>query len=97
MYLDVSPNAPAPAMNRAGLGFAKNSPEAFDVVGVRPGSPAALTGIEAGDRIVKVNGEDVEQLAYFDLYNLVTGPRGAQIHLTIEHRGSERDVVLVLK
>ena len=97
MHLDPSPNAPPPSKNRSGLRFSKDDPDAFQVISVRPGSPAAQAGIQANDRIVGVNGTSAARLAYFDLYNIVAGPPGTRVRLRIQRQGSTREATIVLR
>jgi hypothetical protein len=81
--------------DRSGLQFFKDTPDAFDVVGVRPRTPAARAGIAAGDRIVAVNGAAASAYSRADLFDLVRVP-GTTLRLRVDHRGTTRDVVLTL-
>lgn len=96
LYLDRSPLAHAPPRNRAGLAFGKSVPGAFDVEAVKPGSPAAQTGIVAGDRIVAVDGKDASWFSRADLYDLTTQPPGTRLRLRVVHGKTTKDVTLVL-
>jgi hypothetical protein len=97
LYLDPERRATPMLRNRSGIGFQKNTPGAFDVVQVIPGSAAAGSGIVAGDRIVSVSGKPATNYSAADFSNLVTAPRGTRLALRIEHAGSVRDVTLVLR
>ncbi|MGD9889758.1 MAG: S41 family peptidase [Dehalococcoidia bacterium] len=55
------------------------------VVSAYPGSPAAETGIGAGDRILRVNGEDVSSLPLTELGPLLNGPKGSEVRLAVLH------------
>lgn len=83
--------------NRSGLGFTKNDPKAIAVVVVRPNSAASAAGIDAGDRIVAVNGIEATNLSSADFVDLVTRPAGTVLKLTVAHGTSTRDVTLVLR
>ena len=55
------------------------------VVAAIPGSPAARAGIRSGDRILKVDGEDVANLGLSDLGQRIRGPVGTTVRLTVLH------------
>jgi carboxyl-terminal processing protease len=55
------------------------------VVSAYPGSPAAGAGIGAGDRFLRVNGEDVSNLPLTELGQLLNGPKGSEVRLTVLH------------
>jgi regulator of sigma E protease len=52
-----------------GFGISGIEPRIEPVIDPLPGQPAAVAGIQAGDRIVSVNGQPVEQ--YYDLPRLI--------------------------
>lgn len=83
--------------NRSGLSFAKNAPKAINVVAVRPNSAASAAGIDAGDRIVAVNGKDASNFSRADFVDLVTARAGTTLKLTVQHGSSTRDVTLILR
>jgi len=53
------------------------------------GSPAAEAGIKAGDIILGVDGEDVTSLSLNEVVDLVRGPKGTEVVLTILREGEE--------
>jgi carboxyl-terminal processing protease len=61
------------------------------------GSPAAEAGIEAGDIIIEVNGEDVTTLPLNEIVNRIRGPEGTKVVLTVLHRdaGQSEDIAIV--
>jgi regulator of sigma E protease len=70
-------------------------PQPDAVVGaVETGSPAALAGIEAGDRIRAVGGEPVAW--WGDLEDAVRSRPGGELRLAVERGGASREVVLAL-
>ena len=59
------------------------------VVAVAPGSPAAHAGIDAGDEVVAVNGDDLRDVIAYQLH--ADGPR---VELELRRGGLERLVVV---
>jgi len=59
-------------------------------------SPAQKAGLEAGDVIMKVNGEDVTGLPLVDVVDRVLGPAGTEVSLTIldPETDTQREVTL---
>ncbi len=49
------------------------------------GSPAQKAGIRAGDQIMKVDGKDVTSMTLDEIVNLVRGPAGTNVTLTVIH------------
>ncbi len=52
-----------------------------------PGSPAQAAGIRPGDIIVRVDGRDVAGLTLEEIVNMVRGPRGTMVTVTVIHSG----------
>jgi carboxyl-terminal processing protease len=64
----------------SGVGLAlEDTPEGPTVVTVFPGTPAEAAGIEVGERIVSVNGEDVTGSPIEVIVNRVTGEPGTDV------------------
>lgn len=59
------------------------------ITGVSSGSPAAKAGWQAGDRIVAIDGNDVDSSDA--IRNATTSKAGSEIEVTIERRGKEID------
>jgi hypothetical protein len=97
LYLDPEVRKTPFILNRSGIGFTKNQPDAFDVLLVKPGSSGAAARIVAGDRIVAVNGKDASNYSAADLSDLVTQRAGTRLVLRVEHAGSSKDVTVVLR
>ena len=96
IYLDPMTRATPILENRSGIGFEKNEPGAFDVVYVRPNSPATAAGIVPGDRIVAVDGKGAANLSSSDLLAIVAQPHGTRITLRVLHAGSVENVIVTL-
>jgi len=97
VYLEPATTTLSTFKNLAGFVSMKNEPGAFDVLLVRPGTPAAAAGIAAGDRIVAIDGQDATEYSGADMLALVGQPAGTTLSLRVEHATVARDVVLVLK
>ena len=50
-------------------------------------TPAAKAGIKAGDYIVKINGEQVQGKTLMEAVNLMRGPVGTSIEITVRRKG----------
>jgi len=65
------------------------------VANVLPGGPAAQAGLKAGDIIVSVDGQDVDDPNAFD-YRFATKPLGGKAQLGIERGGKPQTVSVAL-
>ena len=65
------------------------------VANVLPGGPAAQAGLKAGDVIVSVDGQDVDDPNAFD-YRFATKPLGGKAQLGIERGGKPQSVSVAL-
>jgi regulator of sigma E protease len=74
-------------VTRYGFGYSGITPP-LDAVVVElvPGSPADRAGLEAGDRILSVNGEAVEQ--FYDLIRLISPHPDEQVTLEVDRAGT---------
>ncbi|NQV03245.1 MAG: S41 family peptidase [Bacteroidia bacterium] len=64
--------------------------DTITVINPIPGGPSEQVGIKAGDRIVKVNEEDVasKKLSTTDVMRLLKGPTGTTVDVTVFRRGA---------
>jgi carboxyl-terminal processing protease len=53
------------------------------------GSPAEAAGLEAGDVILKIDGESIRDLPVDRSVDLMRGPTGSEVLLTIGRRGTQ--------
>jgi hypothetical protein len=86
LYLSPRPHylPPKPAAATAGMIAVKLTPQAFSVIQVMPGGPAANAGLKQGDRIVALDGVAAKQLASLDLMQRVQkGEPGTVLRLTL--------------
>lgn len=58
------------------------------------GSPAALAGIEPGDRILAIDGKPANGLSVDSIIEMLRGPANSQITLTIQRQDKPIDVTL---
>ncbi|AQQ70284.1 Carboxy-terminal processing protease CtpB precursor [Limihaloglobus sulfuriphilus] len=93
--------------------FQKNMTQKFSGIGVEismdtgkikinsliPDTPAYATGLDAGDYIVKINGETTENMTINCAVKYITGPSGTEVTLTIEDGKTrkKRDVTITRK
>ena len=59
-----------------------------------PESPAARVGVQAFDRIVKIDGKSTEGITLHQAAKLIKGPRGTTVRLTVErgHKDPETEI-----
>lgn len=53
------------------------------------GTPAYNLGIQAGDKITKINGEDAKDMTVEEASDIMRGPAGTSIDITIQRPGME--------
>jgi len=57
-----------------------------------PGSPAYKAGIRPGDIILTVNDKPTDNLGTSEIADLLKGPRGTQVKITVSREGSEMPI-----
>ena len=80
---------PAPV---SGIGVTIFQPEPgqpIEVIDVIAGTPAERAGVTKGDKIIRVNGEDVRTLTTEEVANKVKGPEGTPVTVTFLRGSSE--------
>lgn len=81
-----------------GIGAYVESRDGFTVI-VAPiaGSPAQAAGLQPGDIILAVDGEDVRDLPLTDVTSRILGPAGTEVRLSVltPDTGETRDVTIV--
>ena len=53
-------------------------------------TPASRAGVKAGDYIVRINGEQVQGKTLYEAVNLMRGPVGSSIEITIRRKGLKK-------
>ena len=51
--------------------------------------PSYKAGIQAGDKIIKINGESAYQIETADVVKKLKGPKGTKVEVTIQRKGEE--------
>jgi regulator of sigma E protease len=80
------------AIGLLALVFGLGVPVAQTVESVNPGSPAQVAGLQGGDRIVAIDGDDVTPILTERVPSRIGATQGRPVTLTVERGG--RDVVL---
>ncbi|MGO8792060.1 MAG: S41 family peptidase [Terriglobia bacterium] len=62
------------------------------VVAPIPGSPAFRAGLRPGDIVAKVDGKPTDGLNTTQVAEMLKGPKGTQVHVTIVREGSEEPI-----
>jgi len=65
-----------------------------EVVSPNPGSPADRAGIKPGDIIVRVDGKDTVSLSSPEVADLLRGPRGTVVTITLSREGESKPIVV---
>jgi hypothetical protein len=87
----------ADVFDRSGM-WINLSSDAFEVVDVIVGGPAAAAGLKVGDKIQTIDGRPVSQLSLPDVrLRFKSDEPGTKVHLTIQSGGSTRELNLILK
>lgn len=60
------------------------------VISVIPGSPSEKVGLQAGDRIIKIDGESAFQITMAEVPKKLKGPSGSSVEVTISRNGLEQ-------
>lgn len=71
--------------------------EILTVIAPIEDTPAWRAGIEAGDKIIKIEGESTQEMTLQDAVNMMRGPKGTSVTITIVREGLKkpRDYTIV--
>src|ERR1700692_108096 len=61
-----------------------------------PGTPAYKAGIHPGDVIIAVDGKSTENMSTGDVADLLKGPKGTTVHISISREGVEKPMEFTL-
>jgi carboxyl-terminal processing protease len=79
----------------SGIGIYLSFTTGYPVItGTVPGSPAAAAGLQAGDQIVKVAGQDTRGITSEKATALIQGPDGSKVTLDISRAGRTFSVTI---
>lgn len=70
------------------VGLRNNLPT---VVRTLKDNPAVKAGVQAGDVILEVNGEDVSKMSISEVTNKIKGEAGTTVKITVLHDGEKKD------
>jgi len=85
---------PAPV---SGIGVTINQSEPqlpIEVIDVIPNTPAERAGVKKGDKIIKVNGEDVTKLTTSEVADKVRGPEGTPVTIVFDRSGTPVELTI---
>ncbi len=68
----------------------------FTVIAPMRGTPAAEAGIRAGDHILAVDGEEIQEKPIDEVVSLIRGPEGSEVSLTLQRPPSPTSFVVTL-
>ena len=81
-----------------GIRFDPTAPDGtFKVLYPMLGSPALAAGIRSGDLILKVDGENTENLDQLTLTKKIRGEPGTEVVLTVQHSGESEPVEIPIR
>ncbi len=76
----------------------------FDILGgyitvIAPiaNSPADRAGLQAGDKIIKIDGESAHKITRKKVFNQLRGPRGSEVQVTIKRPGTKNFEVTIIR
>ncbi|MEK6676216.1 MAG: S41 family peptidase [Planctomycetota bacterium] len=72
-----------------GIQIVKNRANEIEVVTPLDDTPAYRAGIQAGDIIKTVNGEELRDVSLNKVVETITGPKGTMVNLTVRRDGKE--------
>lgn len=76
----------------------KDNLNGFSIVKLLDGSPAILSNkLKVGDRIISVNNEPIVGLDIIEAVDLIRGPQGSKVHLTLLRESTENENKLTEK
>src|SRR3954466_3898567 len=85
---------PAPV---SGIGVTINQADPntpIEVIDVIPNTPAEKAGVKKGDKIIKVNGDDVSKLTTSEVADRVRGPEGTPVTIVFDRQGTSVELTM---
>jgi hypothetical protein len=97
LYLEPNANFSKPdVFDRSGLWLMNDADGACEVEDVVKDGPGAKAGLQAGDRILAINGAKVSGTPIAELRDKLKQPAGTKVRLQVRGKEGERDVTLIL-
>ncbi len=88
-------NRPPAPVSGIGVTINQSDPNTpIEVIDVIPNTPAEKAGVQKGDRIVKVNGEDVSKLTTSEVADRVRGPEGTAVTIVFDRAGTPVELTI---
>ena len=81
----------------SGIGVTINQAEPqqpIEVIDVIANTPAERAGVKKGDKIIKVNGDDVTKLTTSEVADRVRGPEGSQVTIVFDRDGTQVELTI---
>ncbi len=75
-----------------GLEIGENATNTLIVIAPLKGTPADKAGFMTGDLIVAINGKSTQGVSSDDAVNLIRGPKGSYVTISIVRNGKESDI-----
>ncbi len=80
-----------------GIGaYVDTTTDYLTVISPMPGSPAERAGLQAGDQIIAIDGEDMTGVDPELARRKVLGPAGTTVHLTVLRKGEEKPLEITI-
>lgn len=92
--MSVFENIHALPMNGIGAVLCPDAGNGLIIQRPLTGHPAERAGIQAGDRIVAIDGESTQGMGLYTGMSRLRGLAGTQVELSVEHEGTVRDVTI---
>ena len=88
-------NRPPAPVSGIGVTINQTEPNApIEVIQVYRDTPAERAGVQKGDKILKVNGEDVSKLTTSEVADRVRGPEGTSVTIVFDRAGTPRELTI---
>ena len=86
---EVKPNA----IKYKETGIYLESESSTEIIGIEPNSPAEHEGLEIKDKIIKVNGQDVENNTS-KLISIINNNEDEKVNFTINRKGQQKEIII---
>ena len=88
-------NRPPAPVSGIGVTINQSDPNSpIEVIDVIPNTPAEKAGVRKGDKIMKVNGEDVSKLTTGEVADRVRGPEGTPVTIVFDRGGTPVELTI---